>query len=169
MLRIGKIVATHGLTGSVIMTHIIGHSKWLKKEDILFVEMNKDSRIPFFITELKAPKEGEYVLNFEDTKTVEAARKLVGKHVYVNEDVLAKHATDSPLLWIGFKVIDKTGGDLGPIEDIMQTASQWLAKLTYKGKEVLLPLIEQTIEGVDLKKKILHMDLPDGLLEVYLG
>ena len=168
MLRIGKIVATHGLTGSVIMTHIIGHSKWLKKEDILFVEMNKDSQIPFFITDLKAPKEGEYVLNFEDTNTVEAAKRLVGKHVYVKEDVLSKHATDSPLLWIGFDVMDKQQGPLGRIEDMIQMPSQWLAKITYKDKEVLLPLIEQTIESVDLKKKTLRVDLPDGLLEVYL-
>jgi len=33
---------------------------------------------------------------------------------------------------------------------------------------VLIPLIEQTIDGIDLKKKKLDVNLPDGLLEVYL-
>lgn len=169
MLRIGKIVATHGLGGSVIMTHIIGHSEWLKKEDILFVEMNKNSHIPFFLTQVKATNNEEYLLNFEDIATVEAARRLVGKHVYVKEDVLAEHAQDSPLLWIGFKVIDKNHGELGIIEDVMEAPTQWLAKLTYKNKEVLLPLVEQTVQQIDLKKKIIKMNLPEGLLEVYLS
>ena len=31
MIRIGKIVATHGLTGSLIMTHVAGDKNWLKK------------------------------------------------------------------------------------------------------------------------------------------
>ncbi len=169
MLRIGKIVATHGLDGTVVMTHIIGHSDWLKKEDILFLELNKDSYIPFFLTKVKATGNDEYLLNFEDTATVESARRLVSKHVYVKEDVLTKHAQDSPLLWIGFKVMDKEHGELGVIEDIMEAPTQWLAKLTYKNKEVLLPLVEQTIQQVDLEKKTIKMNLPEGLLEVYLS
>lgn len=169
MLRIGKIVATHGLNGSLIMTHIVGHSKWLKKDDVLFVEMNKGSQIPYFLTQVKASGQDEYTVNVEDIATVEAARRLVGKSVYVKEDILAKHAQDSPLLWIGFKVTDQVHGELGAIEDIMQSPGQWLAKLTYKGKEVLLPLIEETVKQIDLQRKIIKMDLPEGLLEVYLG
>lgn len=168
MIRVGKIVATHGLQGAVIMTHVVG-AQWLKKDDTLFVAMQKDSYIPYFVTQAKAHNNEEYIVNFEDVNTVEAARRMVSRHVYTQADVLAKHAANSPLLWIGFTVIDKEKGPLGQIEDMMQTPSQWLAKCTYQGKEVLLPLVEQTIESIDMNKKQLHIALPDGLLEVYLG
>jgi 16S rRNA processing protein RimM len=65
-------------------------------------------------------------------------------------------------------VIDKSKGELGIVDDMMQMPTQWIAQMNYKGKEVLMPLVEQTIESIDLKKKTLHLDLPEGLLEVYL-
>ena len=150
------------------MTHIVGNAKWLKKGDALMLELHKGSFIPYFVSNHKANNDEEYVINLEDTDSVEAARKLIGKHVYVNEEVLDKHAKDSPLLWIGFKVNDKRSGELGVIDDMMQTPTQWIARMMYKDKEVLLPLVEQTIEGIDMKKKTLYLDLPEGLLDVYM-
>jgi 16S rRNA processing protein RimM len=169
MIRIGKIAATHGLNGAMILTHIVGNSKWLKKEHVLHVEMQKGSYIPYFITQCKAANDKEYIVNVEDIEMVESAKKLVSRQVYVDEAILKGYEKQSPLLWIGFRIIDKQSGDLGPIDDILQTGNQWLAKLNYKNTEVLLPLIEQTIDSLDIKSKTINMTLPDGLLEVYLG
>jgi 16S rRNA processing protein RimM len=168
MIRIGKIVATHGLNGSMILTHIVGSSKWLKKDQTLMVEMQKGSFIPYFVSQVKATNDEEYVINVEDVDKVESAKRLVTKHVYVDEAVLSGYEKEAPLMWIGFTVKDKHKGNLGPIEDVMQTGSQWLAKLTYKDAEVLIPLIEQTIEQIDVKAKVIKTDLPEGLLDIYL-
>lgn len=167
MIRVGKLVATHGLGGDLILTHITGKKDWLKAGDVLFVALRKESYIPHFVAKIKTASAEELILHFEDTDAVEVAKKLVGKEVYVEEEVLAKTAQDSPLLWIGFEAIDETAGSLGPVEDIYQTAQQWLATVHISGKEALLPLIDQTLKGIDLKKKQLYLTLPDGLLEIY--
>ncbi len=167
MIRIGKIVATHGLQGALIVTHVAGNSKWLKKDDALMVEMNKDSYIPFFVTSCKANNEEEYVVQMEEVNVVEEARKLIGKPVFVQEEILAPYIEQTPLLWMGFKIVDKTKGEIGVIDDIYQTAAQWLAVVHIDGAEVLLPLVEQTILQVNLKAKKIHMDIPAGLIEVY--
>jgi 16S rRNA processing protein RimM len=169
MIRVGKIVATHGLGGSLVFTHVVGASTWLKKEHVLMVEMQKGSYIPYFIAQCKAVNNKEYQINIENIDNVEGAKKLVAKHVYVDESLLTAYAKQSPLLWIGFNVTDKQNGALGPIEDVIQTGKQWLARLNYKNTEVLIPLIDQTIEQLDIKAKTLKVDLPDGLLEVYLN
>ena len=168
MIRIGKIVATHGLNGSLIMTHVVGQSTWLKKGQVLQVEMHKGSYIPFFVAQCKASNDKEYIINVEDVDKVDAAKKLITKQVYVDEAILAGYERESPLLWIGFAVIDKSKGALGNIDDVSQTGFQWLARLTYNGFEVLIPLIEQMIEKVDVKAKTINVDLPEGLLEVYM-
>lgn len=167
MIRVGKIVATHGLGGDVIVTHVTGRKNWLRAGDVLFVAVRKDSYIPHFVAKVKTPGAEEFILQFEDTDSVEAARKLVGKECFMEEDVLAQTGSDSPLLWIGFEAVDKNVGSLGPIVDIYQTAQQWLATVKYKGNEALLPLIEQTLRKIDLKKKQVHLELPDGLLDIY--
>ena len=169
MIRVGKIVATHGINGALVLTHIVGNSKWVKPGLALHLEMQKGSYIPYFISGIKINSNEECVINIEDIDKVEAAKKLVTKLVYVDESVLAAYASQSPLLWMGFNLIDKKEGSLGKIEDVMQTGNQWIAKITYKNTEVLIPLIEQTINSLNIRTKTIEMTLPDGLLEVYLS
>ena len=169
MIRIGKIVATHGLGGDVIMTHVTGSKSWLKKGYVLFVALRKDSHIPFFVSNIKTATNVEMVLHLEDTDTVEAAKKLIGREVFVKDEVLAgAGAVDSPLLWIGFELQDKAHGLLGIVQDVFQTPTQWLAEVMYQGKEVLIPLVEPVLKKVDIPKKVVYVDMPEGLLEVYL-
>ena len=75
MIRIGKIVATHGLQGSLVLTHVVGSSDWLKKGDVLFLELNKGSFIPFFVKTVKGVDDEEYIVTLEDVTVVEEAKK----------------------------------------------------------------------------------------------
>lgn len=168
MIRIGKIVATHGLDGALVLTHVVGAGNWLKKGDVLHVEMQKGSYIPYFITQVKATKPAEFIVSLEEVAKVETAKRLVARPVYVDEKLLAAYARQSPLLWIGFSIIDAHHGDLGPVDDVMQSGHQWIARAIYKGTEVLIPLIEEFIKELDLKGRRLKVDLPEGLLEIYL-
>ena len=151
------------------MTHVTGNKSWLKKGDVLFVSLRRDSNIPFFVSHIKSATKEEIILHLEDTDSVEAAKKLVGREVMVKDDVLVNvGATDSPLLWIGFEVQDANHGLIGVIGDVFQTPTQWLAEVQHKGKEVLIPLIEPMLKSVDVAKKVVKVELPEGLLEVYL-
>lgn len=131
------------------------------------VEMQKGSFIPFFVEQCKANNEAEYILTVEDVTTQVEAKKLVTKHVYVDEALLVGIANQSPLLWIGFTVSDDHYGNIGKIEDVMQTGKQWIGKLNYHDSEVLIPLVDATLVGIDIKARILKTSLPEGLLEVY--
>jgi 16S rRNA processing protein RimM len=168
MIRIGKIAAAHGLQGMVVLTHIVGNAKWMKKGTAIFVEMKKGSYIPYFVAAIKTAGAEECIVGLEDVSEPAAAKKLVGKHVYVKEEVVSGYADDTPLLWIGFELTDKTKGAIGPIEDVLQTGKQWLAKITYKEKEALVPLVEGIVTKIDIKNRQITVDLPEGLLEVYL-
>lgn len=168
MIRVGKIVATHGVQGAIIMTHVAGDSRWMKKGDALMVEMQKGSYIPYFVEACKAVTDTEYHVTIEEVDKVEAAKKLVGKQVYVDEELLAGYAKESPLLWIGFSITDVNIGLLGEMTDVMQTPNQWLGKIIYNDREVLIPLLNQFIKEIQVKKKRLIMELPAGLLEVYM-
>jgi len=168
MIRIGKIVASHGLGGDVIMTHVTGRNNWLKVGDVLFVAVHKESFIPFYVSNIKSAGKEEMIIHLEDTNTVEGAKKLVTREVFVQEDVLAKSGADSPLLWIGFELVDTKLGVIGPVVDVFQTPTQWLGTVLFQGKEAMIPLITPIFKKVDIKQQKVFVDLPDGLLEVYL-
>ena len=167
MVRIGKIAATRGLQGAVVLTHVVGSAGWVKEGLALFIELRKDSRIPYFIQMVERAGEEDCVVMLEDVAGIEAARPLVGKAVYVESTVLEKGADEkSPLRWIGYKLVDKTLGGIGQIEDVMQAGPQWLAQIKRGEKEVLIPLVEAFIIEVNSRNKYVRMDLPDGLLDL---
>lgn len=168
MIRVGKVVAAHGLQGAVVLKHIVDNSKWLEKQMPLFLELQKKSYIPYFVEDFTVNNEEEYIVQLDDVDGVDAAKRLIGKHVYAEEDQLSKSKSDSPLLWIGFNLVDKTKGGLGVLEDVMQAGQNWIGQITVNSKEVLIPLAPEMILDVNMKNKFIRMDLPEGLIEVYL-
>jgi len=65
-------------------------------------------------------------------------------------------------------VIDENLGKLATIENVYSFAEGSLLVMLYKGKEVLIPINDETILRVDRQNKIMQVCLPDGLLDVYL-
>lgn len=169
MLKVGKISSVNGLQGTLVLRHIFDDSTWLKQGDVLFVELRLNSFIPYFVQSVNAANQQDYLITLDDVDSAEEAKKLVNKTVYVKEDVLEQAEVDSPLMYIGFNLVDKTTGGLGEIEDVMLIGKQWIARLTIEGKEVLVPLVDEMILDVNKKNKFIRMDLPHGLLQVYLG
>jgi 16S rRNA processing protein RimM len=69
---------------------------------------------------------------------------------------------------LGFIAVDENEGELGEISAINEFPQQLIATVTYKDCEVLFPLNEEIIKGIDVVKNLVFIDLPDGLLDIYL-
>lgn len=169
MLKVGKIRGINGLKGAVVLKQIIDDTNWLQPGEALFIELKRESFIPFFVKEAKPAGAGEYLLLLDDIDSADDAKPLVNKTVYVKDEVLAAAEVDSPLLYIGFNLVDKAKGGIGTIDDVMLIGGQWIARLEIEGKEVLVPLAEDMIIEVNRRNKYIRMQLPDGLIELYLG
>ena len=69
---------------------------------------------------------------------------------------------------LGFTAIDENEGELGKITAINEYPQQLIATVNYKSCEVLFPLNEEIIKGIDVVTGTLFIDLPEGLLDIYL-
>ena len=166
---IGKLAATHGLEGRLVLWHNLEDKSIWNKLPHIFVELQRESYIPYFIEERKVINHEEILLKLDEIDSVELARTLSGKSVYLEAEVYAqlKPKAISGTM-VGFAISDKTAGMLGKIEDIFETPGQVLATVQFKGKEVMVPLVDATIVKVDGAAKTIYVDLPEGLLDVYL-
>ena len=166
MIRIGKIAAQHGLSGALIFTHKLGSLKGIKKGTALFIEVRKGSRIPYFVQGLKERGGEEALLHLEDLNTLEEAKTLVGRDVWAETQLVQEAAVDSPLQFIGYKVVDTKLGSLGEIEDVYEAGPQWLAVLMIDGKEVLFPIIDAFLVETNKRARYLRVALPEGMLDL---
>jgi 16S rRNA processing protein RimM len=164
---IGKIVASFGVKGDLILQHHLGKKTSLKGLEALFVEVVKEEMLPYFIQSAKIKSEDEIYLKLEGVDTREMAQQLKQKEIWLPEEDFLKYAAKSaPLSLIGFRMIHE-GEDIGPIQEIIEYPHQMLARIDLNGKEALIPLHEESLLKIDKKKKQVHVVLPDGLLDVY--
>ena len=77
--------------------------------------------------------------------------------------------TDLPLSYLNdFTVIDRTKGEIGKISQIDDYAGNIVITVLYQSKEVLIPLSDSIIDEIDEPQKILRLDVPEGLIDLYL-
>ena len=70
---------------------------------------------------------------------------------------------------IGFKVIDKNHGEVGVIVSINDSAAQPLFEIEQGDKEIFIPLIDNFIKKVDRENKVIQVETPEGLIDLYLA
>jgi len=166
--NIGKLVAVHGLKGEMLLKHELGKKTSLKGLSAIFVEEKKGSFLPYFIESTKIKAEDEIYIKLESIEIREAALKLVAKQVWLTETDFKKFAAkNAPASLLGYMIINENES-LGEILELIEQPHQMLCRLDINGKEVLIPLHEETLKKVDHKKKEIVVELPVGLLDIYL-
>lgn len=167
--NIGKLVAVHGLKGELVLEHNLGKKTSLKGLTTLFIEERKDSFLPWFIESTRIKSEDEVFVKLETVDTREAAAKLTPKPVWIPEADFKKFtAKNAPMNLLGYTLIDH-GKPLGPILEVIEQPHQLLCRLEINGKELLAPLMEATLVKIDHKKREVKVELPEGLVEMYVG
>jgi 16S rRNA processing protein RimM len=165
--KIGKLVATYGLKGEIILQHSLGKKTSLKGLEALFIEEKKDSFLPWFIESTKIKSETETYIKFEGISSKEAAHKLVQKEIWLLEADFKKFADKSaPISLLGFTLINEEE-DLGEILEVIEQPHQVLCKILLEDKEALIPVNEEFLDKIDKKNRKVFVTLPDGLLEIY--
>jgi 16S rRNA processing protein RimM len=143
-----------------------------KKTDLagvqaIFLNSGEDKFLPHFLSQAKASKTNETIIKLEDIHTMESARKLTPKDVWLLEKDFNQHKSqESPIALLGFHIINN-GTDLGEIIEIFDMPHQTLCTIIINGKEVLIPIHPDNTLKIDRKEKRIEVDVPDGLLEVY--
>ena len=69
---------------------------------------------------------------------------------------------------IGFEIEDKRFGTVGKIVSINDSTAQPLFEVLNGTTEVLIPMIDHFLVQIDRENKKVIMDLPEGLIEMYL-
>ncbi|MBS1746864.1 MAG: 16S rRNA processing protein RimM [Bacteroidetes bacterium] len=167
-IHIGKIVATHGVNGGLVIKHALGKKTDFKNVTAIFIEVKRDEQLPYFHENTIVKNIEESIIKLEGIDTKEAASKLLQKKIWITKQDFEKLVSkDAPVNLTGFIVFNYSE-KLGVIEAVIEQPQQILLQLIINNKEVLIPINESTLKKIDRKKKEVHVVLPDGLLEIYL-
>lgn len=168
--QLGYITRKHGLQGEVSVFLDVDFPEDYAQMDSVFLAAPKnDTLIPYFIEFIQI-LENKAIIKFEGIDTVEEAESLKSAQLFLPLDLLPELEEHQFYYHeiIGYSVKDREKGVLGTVKQIYEVPSHDLIGMTYKNKEVLIPIKDDIILQVDKEGKVLEVDLPEGLLELYL-
>jgi 16S rRNA processing protein RimM len=165
--KIGKLAASHGLSGELVLQHHLGKKTSLKGLETLFIEEGEQNFMPYFIEKTSIKSDTETFVKLEGIYNKEVARKLTPKEVWLLEaDFLKFSDKSAPISLLGYKMIDGEN-EIGMVTEVIEQPHQILCTILYKGKEALIPVHEDSLVKIDKKNKKVFVELPEGLLDIY--
>jgi len=166
---IGYITKTKGLKGELQLYFEFEDYQDLDLE-VIFLELN-GKMVPFFVASHKLYENSTGLFYFDDVDHVDKAQPLVKKKAYLPLSKKPEREDDEFYYTDlkGFIAVDETLGELGEIIEVNEYPQQFVATVNYQNKEVLFPLNEDFIVEIDDEENILTLDLPEGLLDIYLN
>lgn len=167
---VGYFSKLHGYKGELTGTLDTDNVRDYESLKHIFVEQ-KGQLTPFFIELLEYKTNSTVKVKLEGIDTEEKARALVKCSIFINKDDLSETDENRVALRAikGFKVFDDEKGEIGVVERIEEISNNPLIVITTGKKEILLPLNEDFIQKIDQKKKELHIQAPEGLIDFYLN
>ena len=166
---LGKIAKKFSFKGEVLVYLDTDEPELYEDMESVFVEFNKNL-VPYFIESSSLHKNDFLRVQFEDVDSEEEADQLLGCAVYLPLSMLPKLEGNQFYFHevIGFEIEDKHLGVFGIIQSINDTTAQPLFEVLNGEVEILVPMIDQFLVEIDRKNKKVIMDLPEGLVEMYL-
>ena len=122
--------------------------------------------VPFYLENIDIKSDESALLKLRDISFDKAA-KYIGLSLYLPFDPSEQLIPSSPQL-IGFKVIDKKKGDIGIVAEIIEKQMQDLLEIHYNDKQILIPVDKSIIKKIDIENKTIHINAPEGLIDLYL-
>lgn len=170
LFLLGRIVKTDGFDGKLLAALDVDSTEKYQQLDEIYLEEG-----PAFT---KYPV-SDYVLNKNKT----ASLRIAGCCSDAEAKKYLKAAIYLPLSFLpplvgntfyhheisGFEVIDSVRGGIGKVKDIIELPHQKLLQVLASGKEILIPILKDTLEKIDRTEKKLYVRTPEGLIDVYLN
>jgi 16S rRNA processing protein RimM len=164
MLKLGTIVTTRGYDGTLWLTDIPFKIKSINIDTEIFIGFSEQFSKKYILKSIKFSDKGAE-LSIVNISSNEISRQFKEMAVFIDEaNIIKTQGKFNPNKIIGCKVINfKNAELLGEITEVWELPANDVWVCINGKKELLLPVIDEVIIDIDLRKKIIKVNLIDGL------
>lgn len=166
---LGKILKPFAAKGALLINLEVDNPEDYEEMESVFVLMN-GQLIPFLIESIDLKHNNKAVITFPDIDTIDQASILSGCELYQPLSIL-KPLTGNRFYYHeipGFEVHDKNHGFIGTVTEVLEYPHQSVLSVSFKEKEILIPVTDEIVTGINRDLKQLYTNTPEGLIELYL-
>lgn len=164
-ILLGRISKVSGFEGALIVKLDQDFRGNITNMESVFLEI-EGRPVPFFISESEYSGTNTLRLKFAGYDSPENAGEFTGCRVFLTAPSQEEKTRDFEDL-TGYKVMRQDKSLLGTVSEVIRNPGQWLLNVASPdSKGVLIPLHEHLIIKIDKRKKIMIMEIPEGLTEI---
>ncbi len=166
---LGKIVSKFSFKGEVLIKLDTDEPESYLKMESVFVDYN-NNLVPFFIDKSALHKSDLLRVKFEDVDSEEDADDLMKADIYLPLTLLPKLEGDQFYYHeiIGYTIQDINFGEVGIVKAVNDSTAQALFEVDRDGVEILIPMNDEFIGKIDRESKVIYVETPEGLIDLYL-
>lgn len=169
-LNVGKIVNTHGIQGEVrvISRTDFPEQRYAKGNELVIFDKNNKT-ITVKVQSWRQHKQFD-LLTFEGYGNVNDVEKYKNTLLKVDASGLDDKLAEDEFYYrdiVGLRVVTDDGREVGKVVEILSPGANdvWVVRPTDKGKDILIPYIDQVIKKVDLETELITITPMEGLLD----
>lgn len=165
---LGKITKTFGLKGEVLIFLDTDEPYKYYNLKSVFFDIEGEP-IPFFVQSIKQRPNNQIIVKFADIE-MENADSYVDTLLYLPLSMLPPLEENKFYFHEikGYTIIDINYGTLGICKDVLEFPQQAVFQIENPKGEILIPIVDAYIKKVDKENKIIEVDSPSGLIDIYL-
>ena len=161
--KIGVLTRTHGVRGEISFT--FSDDVWDRVDADYLVLLIDGILVPFFLEEYRFRSDSVGLLKFLGYDSAETVQELCGAEVYFPYELTPQPDENDEYTWryfTGFHIVDTKIGDVGVIDSVDDST----ANILFQVGDLLVPAASPFIREVDHQKRVITMELPEGLIEL---
>lgn len=165
MLRIGRIVNSHGHLGEIKVMPLTDSINRFKKLKEVYLEISDQQYDVVHITNVRIHNT-HVLLTLQEAPDMNAAERLKNFYLCVKREDAIALPKDHFFVYeiIGLEVIEN-GQSLGKITEVMQTGSNDVYTVSNEDRTFYMPALKTVVKSIDLDNQQMLVDLPSGLLD----
>lgn len=169
LLRVGETLKPHGIKGELS----VDLDEGLAPDDLRCFILDIDGIfVPFFAVSTRPRGGALWLVRFDGVDNETEAAALAHHDIYALRDELPDSCDDdsdeiSLYDLEGFTLADSSGATVGVIDSIDDSTANVLLTVEMPGGRcVLIPFAEELVAGLDVDRRVIEMDIPDGLVDL---
>lgn len=165
-ILLGKILKSHGFEGEVSVGLEKAFEGNVPDMESVFLEI-EGKQVPFIISSCEIIDNTLIRLIFDGYNSFEKIKGFTGCSVFLTTSQEVVSPDKDLHLIKGYKINTPGKRFVGTVLEVIENPGQLLLNIQDKrGREILIPFHDDLITGLDNKKKVITMELPEGLLEI---
>ena len=166
LLPVGRVIKPHGVKGKMKVEYFGKDLHRFSFYREIFIEDEQGRLESYEVLEV-IPHPPRLILRLKGIEKIEEAEPLIGKKILVEREALPE-LEEGEYYWadlLGVQVETQKGKRIGKVREIFSTGANDVYVVEGQRGEIFLPAIEEVIQSIDLKKRVMKVVRMEGLWE----